>query len=282
MKIPMSVRFLLCVAILAICASSARAEGEAPFLKVPVGVNYTSTYWWRGIELNGKGNGVIWPSMGLVFGDTGLSAVVAAGLNADYLIYQEEGDQDAAKTFNEFDYGLSYGTAVGDLVTLGAGVTYIQYYFHDALDGEATNPSFVEGWLSLELKLPFSPRLDAYYDYYVEENRDAEDNPRDEDYYLKLSVSRDLLDADGFKFTAGAWVAYYRNAYFDAIGWSDAGIKFSTAKGYGKAAFTASVNYARSLSNDFQREAPVDTDGNGETSVLRNHFWAEFGASSTL
>ncbi len=255
---------------------SAKAE-ETSFIKAPVSVNYASTYWWRGVELNGKGVGVLWPSAGLAFGDTGLSLSVAAGINTDSIAVNEPGDRKSAKTFHETDYGVAWSTTIADLVTIGAGAMFINYYYHDAADPNAVDPSFYEGSLSLAVNTVLTPKIEAFYDYYIDRNGD---NPRDEDYYLRFSVSQDLINAEGFKLTAGAWLGYYNNAYFDAVGFSDAGIKLGTSKDYKGVTFASSVNYARSLSNDFQKDYDANCDG--RASKLRNHLWAEFGASCTL
>ena len=264
-------------------ATTAHAAGES-FLKVPVSLSYSSAYWWRGVELNGKDVGVVWGSAGLELGDTGIALSAAAGLSEDYLL-QTDDSTDAYKTnkksqkaLTEYDYGISYSAEFADLVSLGLGVMYVHYAYYDEADSTAVNPSFWEGSLSLGLKTVLNPTVNFYYDYYVEERigNDGTETPVDEDYYLKFSVSQDVYSADGFTFGVGAWVAYYNNAYLEADGWSDAGISLSTSKEVGSASFNSAVYYARSLSSDFQ------TEYTNSVGKLKNHLWAEFGVSYTF
>jgi len=267
---------------LAMMPSMKKAHAEDSFLKVPVGISYSSTYWWRGVELNGKGVGVIWPSAGLEFGDTGLSLSVAAGINEDYLVVNETGEPTEAKVYHEFDYGLAYSVSTG-ILSVDLGVMYIHYPFYDEADDSSTDPpstdpSFVEGSLGLGLDIPLSPALEVYYDYYVKES--DEDTPQNEDYYVKFSIGHDLVSTDSFTFSMGAWGAYYNNAYFDAKGFSDAGVSLGTSSIYEGVEFTSAVYYARTLDSDF--EAEYDLDDDTRPSALRNHLWAEFGVATTF
>jgi hypothetical protein len=245
---------------------------ESSFIRVPVGISYNSVYWWRGVELNGKGVGVFWPSVGLELGETGFALSVAAGVNEDYLIADDSTDRDAAKPANEFDYGIAYGAEFG-IVSLGAGVMYIHYPFYDEVDNDAVDPSFWEASVAVGLDILLAPSLEIYYDYYVEED-DATDNPVNEDYYVKASIGHDVIKTDSFSFSLGAWVAYYNNAYLDKKGWSDAGISLGTSSEYKGISFDSAFYYARSLDEDFQ-----EANGAGK---LKNHFWAEFGVSTSL
>lgn len=253
--------------------SPAAAEGS--FLSVPVSLTYTSTYWWRGVELNGKGSGVIWPTVGLGLGQTGLSVSLAAGINTDYFAAEKEADRDSAQKYHEIDYGISYAKDIGNIISLGLGAMFVHYPWYDADNSITNNNSFVEGSVSLTLKTVLSPKIDFYYDYYIEENVDLGKNvPQSEDFYIKLSLSQDLLKAGDITLLLSPWLGYYNNAYLDAKGFSDAGLKIglsSTAKGV---TFAGGFYYARSLKSDFQVSY-----GTGR---LKNHFWADFGASYTF
>ncbi|HPK44651.1 MAG TPA: hypothetical protein PLV62_06700 [Spirochaetota bacterium] len=66
-------------------------------LSFPVGITYDSIYWWRGVELNGKGAGVIWPKVGCEV--SGVQAYITIGINQDYYMTTEGGDNDLAKTY---------------------------------------------------------------------------------------------------------------------------------------------------------------------------------------
>lgn len=254
-------------------AGSRPAVAEGSFVRVPLGLSYSSSYWWRGVELNGKDIGVAWANAGLELGSTGITLFAAAGLSEDYLLYNNSGFEDyrrGQKSLNEFDYGVSYSVTVGEKIAIGAGLAYIHYPFYDALVKDATDPSFAEGSLSVGLKTVLTPTLYVYYDYYAEES--AVKTPQDEDYYARLTVSHDILAKNDFTFTAGAWVGYYNNAYLEREGWSDAGMSLAIGFTAGDASFRGAAYYARSLSPDFQLE-------DADTGKMKNHFWSEFGVS---
>ncbi|MFH0974226.1 MAG: hypothetical protein V1874_00415, partial [Spirochaetota bacterium] len=65
----------------AVMAKTAHAEDSK--ISVPVSFSYNSVYWWRGVELNGNGVGVLWPGIGLNYGDLALSA--AAGISEAWI-----------------------------------------------------------------------------------------------------------------------------------------------------------------------------------------------------
>lgn len=272
---------LSCLAALALLSAGiapgkAIAEEGGSFLKVPVGLSYASTYWWRGIELNGKGSGVLWPSAGLVLGDTGISLLVAAGLNADYLLADRSGDHKYIRPTHEIDYGASFAKDLGDIASFSLGILYAQYPFYDDNDPDALNPAFLEGSIGIGLKSVLNPRLDFYYDYYVKEK---EENPRDEDYYMKFSLAQEFAKTNDSAITLSAWIGYYNNAYADAKGFSDAGLRLGFLKDFSGTAFGAGLYYARSLDSDFQREYDPNVDGRGK---IKNHVWVDFSMTRTL
>ena len=272
---------LSCLAALALLSAGiapgkAIAEEGGSFLKVPVGLSYASTYWWRGIELNGKGSGVLWPSAGLVLGDTGISLLVAAGLNADYLLADRSGDHKYIRPTHEIDYGASFAKDLGDIASFSLGILYAQYPFYDDNDPDALNPAFLEGSIGIGLKSVLNPRLDFYYDYYVKEK---EENPRDEDYYMKFSLAQEFAKTNDSAITLSAWIGYYNNAYADAKGFSDAGLRLGFLKDFSGTAFGAGLYYARSLDSDFQREYDPNGDGRGK---IKNHVWVDFSMTRTL
>jgi len=272
---------LSCLAALALLSAGiapgkAIAEEGGSFLKVPVGLSYASTYWWRGVELNGKGSGVLWPSAGLVLGDTGISLLVAAGLNADYLLADRSGDHKYIRPTHEIDYGASFAKDLGDIASFSLGILYAQYPFYDDNDPDALNPAFLEGSIGIGLKSVLNPRLDFYYDYYVKEK---EENPRDEDYYMKFSLAQEFAKTNDSAITLSAWIGYYNNAYADAKGFSDAGLRLGFLKDFSGTAFGAGLYYARSLDSDFQREYDPNGDGRGK---IKNHVWVDFSMTRTL
>jgi hypothetical protein len=250
---------------------------DSSFIKVPVGLQYASTYWWRGIELNGKGVGVLWPSAGLILGDTGLSFLVAAGLNADYFAAGNKDDLKYASTFHEFDYGASYATEIGGMLAVNAGLTFIHYALYDRYDSSAVDPSFLELTAGVGVKVLLNPRLDILYDYYIEEN--AAKTPQGEDVYVRLSIAHELVKSGCMALALSAWLGYYNNAYLDRSGMSDLGLKAGISAEKSGVIYTAGVYYARSLAEDFQMGFDPDGDGSGRQ---KDHLWADFGASYTF
>jgi hypothetical protein len=239
---------------------------------VPVSLSYSSIYWWRGVELNGKGVGVIWPGAGLSIGD--LSFNFAAGISEDWIVQEDSASKDYAKSISEVDYGISYSLAAGP-VAIGFGGTYIQYPFYDEVNKDATNPSFIEGAISLGLKTILNPKVSFYYDYYVEsyKNSSGDEVPQNEDYYVTFSLSQDLISTDdGFTFSLTGLVGYYNNAYLEREGFSDAVIRAEASKKYKDFTFVSNVNYGRTLGRDFR-------DANGG---IKNNLWASFGISTIL
>ena len=271
-----AVVFVLLFGLLSLPAWERLNAEESSVVEVPVSLSYYSTYWWRGIELNGKSNGVIWPGLGVKFPTVGLALKVAAGISQDYAQQSDKSTEElkankkSQKTLTEMDYGISYSTEFAKLVAFGIGVMYVHYPYYDAADTEtskAKNPSFWEGSLSLGLKVLLNPTVECFYDYYVEENNDK--NPRNADYYVKLSLTHNLIEKDGFSLYISPWVGYYNNAYLKRKGWSDAGGTVGIKKDHGKASFGGFASYARSLDKDFQLEYA----GIGR---LKNHIWAGF------
>lgn len=250
--------------------SQVRAENS---ISIPLSINYASTYWWRGIELNGRSVGVLWLGAGIELGNTGFSLNVNSGLSQDYLCQGDEGQSsyeeyhNAQKAKSEFDYGLSYDRTIAEIFSFTASLYYINYPFYDSDSSLTADPSFIEASLALGIKTLLSPKLTVYYDYYIEES-DAK-TPVNEDYYVNFALSQPIVDADGFTFTLGGWIGYYNNAYLDASGFSDAGVSMGFGYSKGNATYNSTLYYARSLTKDFQIEYE-------NVGVLKNHLWVEF------
>ena len=271
-----TVWFFIIVAIvtghLSLLYNKAYAQEKA--FSVPLGVTYNSIYWWRGIELNGKGVGVLWPKVGIEV--TGITAYVTAGINQDYIMATESGDRKLAKSYHEFDYGIEYAYSNNSLSST-IGLKYTHYPFYDSA-GATVDPSFIEAYVIASYAAYFMPTIEVYYDYYVEETADK--TPVNQDVYAKFSLFKDLINTNNFICKTGVWVAYYNNAYLDRKGFSDAGITFSTSCDYDGVTFFSAFNYARTLTKDFN--ISYDSDGNGKSSKLKNHLWADFGVATKL
>ncbi len=300
MKQALSITAILSLLIIFLFNMKIHAAEKEAFLQIPVSASYSSIYWWRGGELNGKGVGVFWPGVGLVLGETGIELSYAAGISEDFFSVEKKSstlhkDEEKAKT--EFDYGISYSIDIGEILSLGLGALYAQYPFYDAVDSTAIDPSFYEFSLSLGGNTFLSPAIDLYYDIYVEETYTAMtakqqavyqalgysqaqmdrqvkvDNATstNEDYYISFSISHDLISTeDGFGFSLSGLIGYYNNAYLDLKGWSDYVITAGISKNYEDISFEGGFNYGRTLHKDF------------ETDDMKNHFWADFGVTYSL
>jgi hypothetical protein len=258
--------------MLTIAATLSTLHADEKAIKVPVSFSYSSVYWWRGLQANGKGVGVLSPGIALEFGDFSISY---AALISENLISSESSvDEDKAKAKTEMDYGISFSRDL-EAIILSVGVLYAHYHYYDEFESDATDPSFWEGSLAIGLNSILSPTIEFYYDYYIEarEGSDGDDVPVDEDYYIKLSLSQDLITTkDGFSFTISAWVGYYNNPYFEAEGWSDAVASMVISKEEGDLSFTAGFYYGRTLSRDFRQA----------NSGIKNNLWCDFGITYWL
>lgn len=242
-------------------------------LSIPLSINYASTYWWRGVELNGRSVGVLWLGLGIELVGSGLTFNVYSAISQDYLSQSDSSDLEynmhkkTQKAKTEFDYGFNYEKTIAEMFVIGVGLYYIHYPFYDEDKNLNADPSFLEASLSFGAKTILNPKLIIYYDYYVEEN-DAQ-TPVNEDYYLNLSFSQSLLEYNEFSFSLGCWIGYYNNAYLDAKGFSDAGISSGFSYVKGNATFNSVLYFARSLTKDFQIEYK-------SVGILKNHIWVEF------
>ncbi len=268
---------LSCLAALAlltagIAPGKAHAEEGGSFLKIPVGLSYASTYWWRGVELKARAPGVLWPSVGLVLGDTGILASGCRGLDADYISAEPAAIARRITSVHEVDYGASFAKDLGDIASFSLGILYAQYPFYDDFDSTAVNPAFLEGSLGLGLKTILNPRVDFYYDYYVKES--AAETPQDEDFYVKFSLGQEFAKTEDSAVTLSAWIGYYNNAYADLGGFSDAGLRLGFLKDFSGTAFAAGLYYAR-----FARQRLPEGIRPGTATCegkIKNHVWADF------
>jgi hypothetical protein len=133
------------------------AKAEESTVKIPISFSYSSVYWWRGVELNGDGVGVLWPGIGIEF--MGLSITYTSGISEDWITKETTAEEDAEKVKTEMDYGASFSTDRG-MLSLGFGVMFVQYPYYDKVDKEATDPSFWEGSAFLRVNTILTPTLD--------------------------------------------------------------------------------------------------------------------------
>jgi hypothetical protein len=95
----------------------------------------------------------------------------------------------------------------------------------------------------------------------------------DEDYYIKISVSQDIISTkDRFTFSITFWAGYYNTPYWEMKGWSDAVAKLGISKEHNNISFNSGFYYGRTLSKEFMRAA----------GGIKNHFWCDFGINYTI
>ncbi len=257
-------------------AAEAEAEEEAA-LQFPVSFSYSSVYWWRGYVLSEEA-GFFWPGVSAVLWNSGVELNITAGICENWFTEETSESEDWAKSYTEVDYTVSYSKEI-DKLSLGFGLMYFQYPFYDEADPELIDPSYFEGSVTCGYDTILSPSLELYYDYFPEDSigSDGKKVPTTEDYYIKLAVSHDIVSTeDGFALTAGAWIGYYNNAYYEASGLSDAVISLGLSKDYNNLSAFSDLYYGRTIGKDFR-------DANGEAGVtVKDHFWCDFGLTYTL
>jgi hypothetical protein len=259
------------IALTTAATLSALHAGEKN-IKVPISFSYSSTYWWRGLQINGKGVGVLWSGIAVELGDFSIS--YAAGISENWISSESSVEEDAEKVKTEMDYGITFSKET-EKISLSLGILYAHYPYHDEVDPDAADPSFWEGSLAIGLNTVLSPTIEFYYDYYIKarEGSDGDDVPVNEDYYAKFSLSQDLIATkDGFAFTISAWVGYYHDPYYELDGWSDAVASLGISKEEGDLSFSAGFYYGRTLSKDFRRA----------NSGIKNNLWCDFGITYSL
>jgi hypothetical protein len=262
---------LLAMIMLITAGTAKNVRAEDAKLSIPVSFSYSSTYWWRGYELDGKNVGVLWPGVGLNYGD--LAVTFAAGIAETWITEETSALEKSAKSLTEIDLGAAY-TFNRDKFSVVVGVMYVGYPYYDAAIPNAVEASFIESSAVLTIKTLLSPYVAFYYDYFLHE-ADTK-TPVNEDYYVKVGASHNLISTeDGFAFSLGAYVGYYNNAYLDMSGWSDAVATTGISKNYKNMSFTSNFNYGRTLGKDFRKNTLYNAG-------KKNHFWASFGATVTL
>ncbi|MFT5369300.1 MAG: hypothetical protein ACI8V2_004275 [Candidatus Latescibacterota bacterium] len=167
---------------------------------VDVGLDALSGYVWRGGVLGADDKLVLQPSVGLTFGESGLSAGVWGSAFA-----QSRGALDGA---DEVDVFADYSTSLGEDSPLGISIGFIEYLFPNAGTGAKHSE---EAYIGLSVDNPLAPSLTFYYDFGL---ADA--------WYLVLSGGTDVPlgdSEDGPALSIGASVAM--SDYGNKTGFND-------------------------------------------------------------
>lgn len=165
--------------------STASAQDE---VAVDVALDGYSGYVWRGGVLGADDKIVLQPSVGLTFGETGLSA----GIWASGFVQS----RSALDGFDEVDPWIDYSGSFGEDSPMGFSIGFTEYLFPN---GGAGAKHSEEVYVGLSMDHPVSPSLTFYYDFGLV---DA--------WYLVLSGGTDIPlgeDEDGAALSIGVSAA---------------------------------------------------------------------------
>ncbi len=140
---------------------------------VDVGLDALSGYVFRGGVLGADDKLVLQPSVGLTFGESGLSAGLWGSVFA-----QSRGGTSALDQSDEVDFWIDYSTSLGEDSPLGISIGFTDYYTPSLNVGTKHTE---EAYIGLSVDNPISPSLTFYYDFGI---FDA--------WYLVLSCGTDV------------------------------------------------------------------------------------------
>ncbi len=244
---------LIIAGIIMAGAGSAFAEGKP--LGLSVGLDYQSTYLWRGTYFYSKG--VFFPKVSYDVMGTGLYLSVWAELSEAYLF---DGDQSSvSKDYQSTDFGIDYSKTFADFVTIGAGFWYFMMW-------EVDN-SFMYWYLSASLALPLNPTINFYHDIY---QNDPGNDGQYSDIYIQLALSHPFQLTKEASLTTGASMGYYRNKGLDRNGISDIDLSAELSLTKGMVTWTGGFHLIIVPSEDYYKVGTEDD-------IVR--YYAKFGVS---
>lgn len=266
------IKLSLLTLVLAVSVSAAgyaeEAESKAEAKKsvatgISLGLDYVSTYLWRGMYFYG-GGGAFFPSVGWSIFDTGLSIGVAGEFAVDYF-FEMNGRNSTGFDFHSIDFGADYSYTFAELVTLSVGLWY--WYYFNSEEAIGADASFLTASLGLSFDCLLSPFINFTYDYYVDKDF-AEENAKD--FYLQFGIGHEFELYENVALSLGLAAAYYHAKSIGAFGISDidASVGLSVTKGV--ATFSGGFHYVAVPMEDFYAGGDV------------HRWYASFGASVSL
>jgi len=154
-------------------------------------LDFSSSYIWRGFDLNPTQKPVLQPSMNYIFGDSGFSLNLWGSISF------------ADKELMETDLTLTYKFKTSDDFSLSAGLIHYGWYFVDNFRFKDDTSHEIFASVDLPLIL-FNPTLTVYYDFtngdgfYTQLNADYS-------YQFHESIRADLTASLGYN--GGQWLA---------------------------------------------------------------------------
>ena len=254
------------------------AEEKEPGIGLSLGVDYWSTYFWRGTEFYGRGESAIFPWISYAVGDTGLS-FTASGENPMEMM--GDGVNKTLDGYNGLDLGAAYSYSIENIVTFGVNGWFYWYYVSkDKLGNNASYSSLV-GSVTLDMVPVLTPTLSYTHDLYLNKNATT-NNERFKDFYIQLSLKQSFELSKESAVELRLFGSFFNYKSQDKKGISDMGVSAKASTTAGMATFYCQMNYAFVPDKDFYKVAIEDFNGATKNVNDKHHWWAAIGASISL
>jgi hypothetical protein len=245
--------------------AAAAADNKSTPIGLSFGLNYYSTYLWRGTYFYG-GGGAFTPLIAWNIFNTGLVLSAAGEFAADYF-FEGDGRNTPGFDLHSFDTGLDYSYTFADLVTLGVGLWY--WYYFNSEDAIGADASFLTAKVSLGFNVILSPFISFTYDYYVDEDFCVE-GKNEEDFYVQAGIGHKFQVTPEVGINLGLAAGYYHATSIKAYGISDVDTSIGLSFTKGILSMTASFHYVAVPMKDFYTySSPNDI----------HRWYASFGTS---
>ena len=238
---------------------------ESKNIGLTVGLDYYSTYLWRGTYFYG-GEGAYCPSIGWDIFDIGLSIGVGGEFAIDYL-FEKTGRDSTGFDLQSVDFGIDYSYTIADLVTLGAGLWY--WYYFNSEDALGADASFLTATVSIGFEVLLSPFIAVTYDYYVDKNF-CEDRENEKDFYIQAGIGHDFELTPEVTVSLGLAAGYYHARSIKACGISDIDASMGLSVTKGIVTISGGFHYVAVPTDDFYAGSDI------------HRWYASFGASVLL
>lgn len=265
-------------------------ESESTTIGIEVGVEYDSTYFWRGQDFYYDGTssvGVFFPWVRYYTPVEGLSVGVTGEVPEDSLGDRKNQYTNYFVNWTGIDYDITYSKKfMDDKIGLKLKPFYYMYpgSYSDKYGALEKNDS-----TGLIAAVAYNndiitPTLTCTYTYRISDTYyGAEVESQFKDIYLQFQLAHNFTITETSSIDLGANVAYwYAGNYSDGIagkqnGFSDATAFTQLNVTSGNAGFYGGFNYSLSLIKD-----KLATEGIKYPAELDHYYWAKFGAYYTF